>query len=315
MSGTTRTTALIALALTFWAAPILAQTRDRGPLVLELASSTRAAALGNAFALGFRDSDALFYQPGLLNQAQGQKASFQRFGANGTLTGLSAARSWFGGGVALGVQHLTYEAPLDPAPTVDDILLLPADEATLRDPGTRGASETALSVGYGKTVMGARFGAVGKYVEQRLGTMKASSVALDLGLAASPGPLTVGLAVQNIGPGLSLGGGEIPLPTRFSLGASSQTTPVGPLDLSASTALAYRLDGDLIPSVGVEVGYWPVNGRTFVGRVGYRYLSENFSAVPFTFGGAFWGDDIILEYAFQGFEEGDPTHRFGIGWR
>ena len=63
------------------------------------------------------------------------------------------------------------------------------------------------------------------------------------------------------------------------------------------------------------MGYWPVNGRTFVGRVGYRYRSNDFTANPFTFGGAFMGDDIILEYSYQGFETGDPSHRFGIGWR
>lgn len=315
MSGTKRSVLLSILALSVWASSATAQYRDRGPLVLELDASTRAVALGHSFALGFRDSDAVFYQPGLLGQAQGQSASLQRFDENGTLTGLSAARSWFGGGVALGVQHLTYEAPLDRGARVDDILLLPADEATLRDPGTMGASESVISVGYGKSAMGAQVGAVGKYVEQRIGTAKASTVAFDLGLAASPGPLTVGLAVQNLGPGLSIAGGDIPLPTRFSLGASTQPAQVGPLDLSASTGFSYRLDGDLVPSVGMEVGYWPVNGRTFVGRVGYRYLSDDFSSVPFTFGGAFLGDDIILEYAFQGYEEGDPSHRFGIGWR
>ncbi len=315
MWGIMRSALVLMLVLSALPSEARAQYRDRGPLVLELAASTRAMALGNTFALGFRDSDAVFYQPGLLNQAQGQVASLQRFSEHGTLTGLSAARSWFGGGVALGVQHLTYEAPLDPGASVGDLLRMSADEATLRDPGTEGASETVVSLGYGKTAMGARIGAVGKYIEQRLGTSKASTMAVDLGVAASPGPLTLGVAVQNLGAGLSMADGEIPLPIRFSLGASSQAAQVGPLDISGSTALAYRLDGDLVPSLGIEVGYWPVNGRTFVGRLGYRYLSDDFSAVPFSFGGAFLGDDIILEYAFQGYDSGDPSHRFGIGWR
>ncbi len=79
--------------------PAVAQHRDRGPIVLELPASTRALALGNSFALGFSDADAVFYHPGLLDRAQGMATSLQRFGANGTLTTLSAGRSW--GGVGL----------------------------------------------------------------------------------------------------------------------------------------------------------------------------------------------------------------------
>ncbi len=34
-----------------------------------------------------------------------------------------------------------------------------------------------------------------------------------------------------------------------------------------------------------------------------------------TFGGAFMGDDIILEYAYEGFDSGSPSHSFTLGWR
>lgn len=114
---------------------------------------------------------------------------------------------------------------------------------------------------------------------------------------------------------MSLAGGEVPLPTRFTLGASSRSAPVGPLDVAFSSSLSYRLEGDVVPALGLELGYWPVTGRTFVGRIGYRYLSNDFSAIPFTFGGAFLGDDIALEYAFQAYDTGDPSHSFSIGWR
>lgn len=310
-----RTTLAVFLLMGLSLAPAKAQTRDQGPLILELPASTRALSLGNAFALGFRDSDAVFYHPGLLGRAQGFGASLQRFSANGTLVGFSAAQSWFGGGVALGIQQLSYEAPLRPEMTVQHLLDLSADEATLRNEGQAGVSELVVSAGYGKTLWGIQMGVVGKLVEGRYGTRKAGSAALDLGVAASPGPVTLGISVQNLGPALVIAGGEISLPTRFILGASSRSAPAGPLDISASTAVIYRLEGDAVPSVGLEVGYWPVNGRTFVGRVGYRHRPDDYTATPFTFGGAFMGDDIILEYAFQGFDRGDPSHRFSIGWR
>ncbi len=303
------------LVFLFHSGPVGAQTRDRGPMVLEIPSSTRALALGNAFALGYGDPDAVFYHPSQLNRIQGLGATLRRFGANGTFTALSAGQSWFGGGVALGLQQLSYEAPLDPSPSAGDILGLPVDEASLRDEGQTALSETVISAGYGKSLLGAQMGVVGKLIEQRAGSRKAGTAAVDLGLAVSPGPFTVGVSVQNLGPGLQFAGGEIGLPTRFTLGATSRRAPVGPLDVSASSAVSYRRDGDVVPSVGLEVAYWPITGRTFVGRVGYRYLSDDFSAVPVTFGAAFMGDNIVLEYAFQGYDSGDPSHSFSLGWR
>jgi hypothetical protein len=297
------------------ATPAWCQNRDRGPIVLELPASTRALALGNAFALGFGDSDAIFYHPGVLNRAEGMGASVQWFAAGGTLTSLSAGQAWFGGGVALGIQHLGYQVPGDAVGTVDGILGLPADEGSLRESGEAGASEMVISVGYGRTVSGIQVGAAGKLIDQRLGYRTASTMAVDVGIALTPGPVTVGLSAQNLGPGLAMAGGDIPLPTRFTAGASSRAAPVGPLDVSVSSAVSYRLDGDVVPSLGLEVGYWPVNGRTFVGRVGYRYRSDAYSASPVTFGGAFLGDNIILDYAYQGFDTGDPSHRVSIGWR
>ena len=300
---------LLLLLLSF--SPIAGQKGNRGPLVLELPGSTRALALGNAFALASQESDAVFYQPGRLGRAQGFGASLQRFADQGTLSTFSAGTSWFGGGVAIGIQQLSYGTHTPSG----SLLVFPSDEAALRNKGDIGVSETVLSVGYGKTLWGIQMGAVGKLVEQRYGPRKAGTAAVDLGLASTAGPVTLGASVQNLGPDMTMAGTDRALPTRFILGVSTDARPVGPLDISAATALAYRLDGDVEPSVGLEFGYWPVNGRTFVGRIGYRYRSDDFTATPLTFGGAFYGDDIVLEYAWQGFEEGDPAHRFGIGWR
>lgn len=298
-----------------------AQIPDRGPLVLDLPASTRALALGNAFHLASRDASVVFYHPGRLMRAQGFGGSLQRFGGKGTLVGFSAGTEWFGGGVAMGFRQLSYEEP-------SDAEMLPSifasgrpsarhggDEAYLRDEGAFGISETVLSVGYGRTLMGLQAGMVGKLVEKRKGSRKAGTAAVDLGLATSAGPLTMALSVLNLGPAMKVGGQEVDLPTRVSLGVSSDSKPVGPLDISVSGALDHRIDGDVVPSLGLEVGYWPVNGRTFVGRIGYRHRSAEYQAIPVTFGGAFYGDNIGLEYAFLGFDSGNPSHRFGIGWR
>jgi len=284
-------------------------------MVLDLPAGARSVAMGSAFVLEPGDPDAVFHQSGLLDRARGLRGSVRTFTPSGILTTLSAGQDWFGGGVALGLQHLAYQVADDVVESVDAIRDLPADEASLREAGDRTVSEIAVSAGYGRGLWGAHAGAVGKWVEQRLGFRRGRTVALDLGLAFSPGPLTMGLSVQNLGPSMKMEGGRIPLPTRFTMGASSREAPVGPIDISGSCALSYRLDGELVPALGVEVGYWPVTGRTFVGRVGYRYLPGEFSAVPLSFGGAFLGDDIVLEYAYQGYDRGSPSHSFGVGWR
>ncbi len=303
------------LSSTLWCAPADAQSRDRGPIILELPASTRALALGNSFALGFQDSDAVFFQPGLLNRAQGLSGSVQRYGSSSTLATFSAGRAWLSGGVVLGIQHLSYGADAPARTLGSDLLKLPADIGSLRENGNVGASELVVSAGYGRTVKGIRMGLVGKFIEERFGPLKSATSAIDFGAAASPGPVTVGFAVQNLGPAMTIGGQDIPLPLRFALVASTDRAPVGPLALSASSAVVYSVDGDVTPSVGLEVAYWPVTGRTFVGRLGYRHLPGEQSGSPVTFGGAFMGDDIILDYAYEGFDSGSPSHRFTVGWR
>ncbi|MFH1766243.1 MAG: hypothetical protein ABIF09_18825 [Gemmatimonadota bacterium] len=299
----------------FWFSQAEAQFRDRGPIILELPASTRALALGNSFVLGSPDPDAIFFQPGLLNAAQGLSGSVQRYGTSATLATFSAGQSWFSGGVVLGIQHLSYGASAEGHVLGDDLLGLPADIGSLRENGDVGVSELVVSAGYGRTIKGIRMGFVGKLIEERFGPRKSATGAIDLGATASPGPITIGFAVQNLGPAMTIGGEDIPLPLRFALGASSDRKPVGPLDLSASSTVSYRAEGDVIPSVGVEVAYWPVTGRTFVGRLGFRHLPDEQSGSPLTFGGAFLGDDIVLDYAYEGFESGSPAHRFSIGWR
>ncbi len=313
--GRARLLTTVILSATLLNGPAEAQSRDRGPIVLNLPGSTRALAMGNSFTLGSQDPDAVFYHPGLLSQSNGFGLSIQRYGAAATLASFAAGGSWFSGGVVLGIQQLGYAAEGSLPILGDDLLNLPADIGSLRENGDVGVSELVVSAGFGRSVKGIRMGFVGKLVEERFGPRKSATVAFDVGVAASPGPLALGLSVQNLGPAMSIGEAEIPLPLRFSLGASTDRAPLGPLDLSAASALSYSVAGDVIPSVGLELAYWPVTGRTFIGRLGFRQLPEDQSASPVTFGAAFTGDDIVLEYAFEAFDSGDSSHRFSIGWR
>ena len=50
-------------------------------------------------------------------------------------------------------------------------------------------------------------------------------------------------------------------------------------------------------------------------RAGVHRVPEGVGS-PFTFGFAYWGDSLVLEWAYQRFGDlGEATHRFGVRWR
>ena len=78
----------------------------------------------------------------------------------------------------------------------------------------------------------------------------------------------------------------------------------------------FKEDSATIPTAGLEISYWPIRGRTFVARAGVQRTPNYEDASPFTFGLAYWGDNLVLEWSFQGMEEsGLRTHRLGVSWR
>ncbi|MGI9625635.1 MAG: hypothetical protein ACR2QM_02260 [Longimicrobiales bacterium] len=281
---------------------------SNGPLLLEIPNSTRALALGNAYAGS--DSDAIFYHPALLS-GSGAGADFQHFGSGGTHLSLSAGTEWFGGQIGFGVSALDYGA----AGESTDALL--RDLGSLGVEGPVGASEYALSVGYKMEVAGPiEAGVVAKVVGQRLGGLSGSTAAVDLGVSMDTGPVTLALSAQNLGPEIEVGDTSPPLALakRVTLGAASDRRPVGPFDIGAAAQITRDGAGDLLPGGGIEVAWWPVVGRTFIARVGARRIVEGVGSAV-TFGGGFTGDRIRLDYAFQGFDAIDGAHRFGVAFR
>jgi hypothetical protein len=307
MRLTSRVAFAVALALAPSAAT--AQAEGRLPKVLELPASTRAMALGDAYMMNAGASDALFYHPGLVSGASGFGMDVQTWSGGASAASASAATDWFGGTVALGLQTLQYGAP------ATEVHLLPGGQDVLFQLGPAPTSERVASVGYGRRVLGVRLGLVGKLVEERIAGERDATGAVDVGAATTVGPLTVGLSAQNLGPDMGFVSGDAPLPTRITLGAGAYGRQVGPLDVGLAGALTRRDDGEVVAGAGLEVGYWPVEGRTFVGRIGAHRVPEGVGS-PFSFGLAYWGDDLVVEWAYQRFGDlGEGTHRFGVRWR
>ncbi len=287
-----------------------AQSNGNAPLVLELPASTRALGLGGAFVLSGRTSEALLYNPGLINTARGFGVDVQRYRSSGTLGTVSAATVLGSGGLAVGVQILSFGMT---GATVVDV---PFDAWALLQTGPVAASEIVGTLGYGRVIKGFRLGVAAKVLEQRIGSSRDATAAFDIGIVRRVFGITWGIAAQNLGPGLSTGTGgpDVPLPHRVTLAAATSTRPVGPLDLLATAAVSRRRDGEFIPAGGIEISWWPIIGRTFTGRIGLRRVPDDRTS-PVTFGAAFTADNFTIEYALEQFDGPGAAHRFGLRWR
>jgi len=285
--------------------------RSAGPLLLELPVSTRGMALGGGVHAGARDSDAVFALPGLLNNPTGMVGAFQAWGRGGSLAQLSAGTDWWSGGVALGVRSLHYG-------TMEGTFAgLPRDEGDLRGRGRpHGAAELQVTGGYGRVIRGFRMGATASLVQLQVGGQRDFTGALGVGVARSVRGVVLSAAAVNLGPELSQGGTSLDLARRFTLAASpSSSRPVGPLDLNATAYLSLLEDNALSGGAGVEVAWWPIQGRTLIARAGLRDVDGSSPARPFTLGGGFQGDRLGLDYAVVPFRSGVATHRIGLHFR
>jgi hypothetical protein len=303
-----KTAILILLALGV-SESVSAQTPGRGPMVLDLPASTRALGLGTAYVLSGNESELLFANPALLADASGFQLSGGTWGLESFTARASGAGEWLGGGVGFGLRVLDYGA------TSNRSNLVAGDEFQLLEEGDYGAGQMAATLGYGREVGPLTVGVSGHLLRDRLDGTGSTTAAFDVGVAAEVSRFTVGVVAQSLGPDMDLAGESIPLPERYTLGVSSERAWVGPLDIAGTAAVTYRVDGTWIPAGGVEVAWWPVTGRTLVGRVGIRDVPPESQAQAWTVGGAFEGDRISLEYAFQGYDEYDGAHHFGIRLR
>ena len=283
------------------APPAAAQDPATLPLLPELPASTRALALGGAFPLGFTDSDALFYNPAFAERLRGASLGVQWAGSETTLYTLSAATEFLGGAAVFGLMAVDYPGP---APFDSSVLALWAPVST---------SERAALLGYSRKLLGVPLAVTGKLLEQRTTGERNATAAADIGTGTQLGFLALGLTVQNIGPGMIVGGRAYDLPLRAALNAGTiGATPVGPLDLSAAAQVAWTRHGEVVPAGGLEVSYWPVSGRTFFLRLGGRRARAG--EKPVTLGAGFSGDRLSIDWAWAPQDEGN-MHRLGVRWR
>lgn len=269
----------------------------------DVATSTRAMALGGAYVMGAAGADAVFQHPSLLGDASGMTLDVQRWGSASGSTSAAAVTSWFGGslGIAVGVQsmqHMFEGGSAGPGHALDPLF----------SSGGEPVSERAALLGVSRAFAtgDVDWGVALRFSEERVGNTRDSDLEVLLGASREVGPLTVGVTFPDVGRSLA----------DVDVGVGAYGWELGPLDVGVSGRLT-GFDDEVVGGGGVEVGYWPVRGRTFVGRVGLQSVPAGSDASPLTLGFAYWGDALVLAWAFQPYD-GAPesgTHRFSVGWR
>ncbi len=299
MPRAARALPLLLLALAPATAAVSAQD---APLVLRLPASARALALGGILPPGSADAAAIFYHPAF--PAAGIGAGAQWLGADTVAFDAAGAVEWLGGTVGLGLRTASYTGPFRSATP------LPANQLMLPQP----VSERAAQVTYGRTLKGIRLALSGKYVDQRWDRDRSARWAVDASAGTTAGPVRLAATAQNLGPDLDVGGVDVPLNRRVLVAvAPPGGAPLGPLDVLPTLQVAWERGQRFTPAAGVELGYWPVVGRTFFLRGGVR--RPDAGERPFTLGAGFAGDRIALDYGVAPLKGGRATHRVGLRWR
>lgn len=304
-----RASVAVALCFALLPAPSLAQQADFLPKLHQMSVSTRAMALGDAYAMDSGHADAVFAHPALLANASGMGLEVQRWGPESSAVALSAAFGWLDGGVGVGLRTLQYSVAAEANP------LVPGGQDHLFGSGGLAISERVATLGFAReTWLGLDLGVGVDLVDLRVGDERESLVQVDVGLAREVGPLTFGITVADLGEKPESGSGD--RPSSVSLGAGAYGRPVWIFDLGVAATVGLE-DDEVVYGGGIEIGYWPIVGRTFVARLGFQDVPEGSDALPVTTGLAVWLDEISIEWAFRPFSGADEggTHRFGLRWQ
>jgi len=191
----------------------------------------------------------------------------------------------------------------------------PSGQDHLFGSGPAPVSERTASLGYAHGIPFELDLGVGvHFVDERVGTSHQNVVLFDVSAAREIGPVVVGVTVHDLGGKPILDTGA--KPSRVVIGAGNYGQPLGILDIGYAATVGFG-DDAVTYGGGLEVGYWPIQGRTFVARVGLQDVPDESDASPVTMGLAFWGDNITVEWAFRPFGGTDEggTHRVGVRWR
>ncbi|MBI5883676.1 MAG: PorV/PorQ family protein [Elusimicrobia bacterium] len=274
------------LALSLWPAWAMAGPSSGDPLQFLLHdSNARASALGGAYTALAADSNALFYNPAGLGLARRYEGSMMHdeFITNSHQDSVGiCVKQGFG-------LSGNYRAFTNiPKTTVDN----PWGAGL----GRYGISSLALGMGYGKAVLpNLSFGVGYKYIYEQIDDIASNSHAVDVGVLLVPRPrMSLGFAVQNLGPPLRFNATTENLPLNFrwgaaygfDMGGAAFTVSVdGMRQREDRTHVGSGIEGVFLKMLAFRLGYSSRNdggpGITWGGGVKYKTLSFDYAVAPY----------------------------------
>lgn len=263
-------------------------------------ANARPVALGGAYAAAVQDANALLYNPAGLGSLTNNHVTFQHtkyFQGATQEYGAIALRQ----GVGFMVNTLTFGN---------------IQRTTLSNPkgiglGSFGIRDLAISLGYGKSFKTGlfSFGIAGKYLREKIDTCTAQSQAVDIGalldLTRIDVPLSLGVAVQNLGTRIKFQSVQEELPVNLRAGVAFWFLGSGLLVLDVNLPKK----GDATLHVGGEY----VALGILALRAGYNGRNETDRG--FTAGGGFQLNQFSIDYAFVPFGDLGNSHRFSLSYR
>ncbi len=148
-----------------------------------------------------------------------------------------------------------------------------------------------------------------RLIRQKLATVSATGVGVDLGAVGTFQGTSVAAVVQNLGPSLSYDGASYPLPRQFRLGASRRFVQEKLL-----LAADYNMPRDYFNDArfGVEYRAHPLVSL----RMGYRQVfgSANDPGTGLSYGLGLHVKQMALDYAMTPSQDFDNVHRFALGY-
>ncbi len=265
---------------------------------LFLDSSVRAVGMGGAYTALATDASALSYNPAGLGRIGNREASFMHNQYFESITqeylGFADPRGW---GASL--NYLNFGDV--PKTTISN----PAGTGL----GSAGMKDMAVSAGYGHAISDSlSVGVGGKLIKESIDNVSVNAFAADLGVLFNmPGmsKLTLGFAVQNLGPAIKFQSAEENLPLNLRAGAGYGFTLLGRKSTAALDITKERRESALL-NLGVEV----LVAKTVPVRLGFNTRNDAGSGISAGLG---WiHKNFNFDYAIVSFGDLGITHRISL---